>query len=572
MALAIEAIDEQFITIGTKDYDLIIDITGDPDTVEATGHMEGFSQHWDAANAQLHIRADEVTRLIAGVFWTVEIRKGTQVLTADIAYQVIPAAPILEALPMIHLYKGVPIKVDVVIENIPPLIIPNARLLGLKSELVEYGVNVGGKIPRDANLTLNSGDVTLMIPSDTGETSDMHDYPYVIEPGNPPSIGTPKFIPKGSYGEITFDDVNHALGYEWTLETADAATWNFFNNSRNTIDPSTVEITPGNLNVTIKFPNIAGASSYEYMLESEVRSSAWIRFTGTFENGMITTIIPDLEEGVEYTLRLRVASPWIGTPISVTVYGGRIAYIINRDRTVGNSALYIFTTATKRNSVASTIKKILLPTGNDDPVGIAIIGTTAYCLDDDDRAIYVFSTETAHNSRATQMKKIMLPGSGNTYDVAAYNNILYVYGYDRYNSISYDIFSMSPDTADGATASIIERWDIYIANLQGSPSLSVDEDFIYIVTTSNRLNGLYTFPRTIANRVRITAVLSRGLPVDNKNAEGVSVIGTTGYTVDTNRNIYIFDTTQARPPVEEIINIFQLPVGVNSPKGFDTSK
>ena len=439
LPLSIEAIDEQFIAIGTKDYDLIIDITGNPDTVEATGHMEGFSQHWDAVKGQLHIRAEEVTRLISGVFWTVEIRKGTQVLTADIAYHVIPAAPILEALPMIHLYKGVPINVDVVIENIPPLIIPNARLLGLKSELVEYGVNVGGKIPRDANLTLDSGDVTLMIPSDTGETSDMHDYPYVVEAGTPPAIGTPEFIPKGNYGELVFTDVNHALGYEWTLGEDDAAAWNFFSEARTVIDPSTVEITPGNLSVTLKFPNIAGASSYEYMLESERTSSAWIRFTGTFSNGMITTIIPDLEDGVEYTLRLRVASPWVGTPISVKVYGGRIVYCIH-DENRGDDVLYLFHTGVANGGTATRIKRVLLPTTLTTTGGLAVdADRNVYILNMVDRAsgekaLYVFNASVidaaSDGDRIAPSKKNPLPNDvGPNADgrgLAIYNNELYM--------------------------------------------------------------------------------------------------------------------------------------------------
>ena len=112
----------------------MIDITGDPETVEVTGHMEGFDYHWDATNDQLHIRAVEVTRLIAGVFWTVKITKDTEVLTADIAYNVVKASPIFETLAMLHLYKGVPINIDILIQNIPNLIMPNARLLGLKSQ------------------------------------------------------------------------------------------------------------------------------------------------------------------------------------------------------------------------------------------------------------------------------------------------------------------------------------------------------------------------------------------------------------------------------------------------------
>ena len=345
LPLAIESIDEQFVPLGTTDYDLVIDIAGKPDTVEASGHMEGFAQHWDAVNGQLHIRSKEVTRLISGVFWTIKITKGTQTLTADIAYNVVKAAPIFQTLVMLHLYRDVPINIDILIQNIPDLIVPNSQLIGLKSTLQDYGLNIGGELAADANFSVNEGDISVIVPSETGGTSEMHDYAYQIESGHPPAIGTPVFTPKGGHGTLEFTDVTHALGYEWTVQEGDAdrVDWSVFDSTRQLIDPGAVDVTPGHLQVTIKFPNIAGASSYEYRLESDDHEVDWKRFVGTLANGMITTIIPDLQDGVTYTLRLRVASPWVGTPVSITVYGGRLAYCMSVNGISGQEsrALYL---------------------------------------------------------------------------------------------------------------------------------------------------------------------------------------------------------------------------------------
>ena len=79
----------------------------------------------------------------------------------------------------------------------------------------------------------------------------MYNYPYEIESGSPPAIGTPAFTPKGNFGELAVDDVTHALGYEWTLATGAAADvdWNAFSDSRPVINLSEVEVTPGNLQV-----------------------------------------------------------------------------------------------------------------------------------------------------------------------------------------------------------------------------------------------------------------------------------------------------------------------------------
>ena len=598
LPLSIEAIDEQFIAIGTKDYDLVIDITGKPDTVEATGHMEGFAQDWDATNGQLHIRSEEVTRLIAGVTWNIKAIKGTEVLTSEIKYNVIPAAPILEDLPMIHLYKGVPINVDVVIENIPPLIIPNARLLGLKSELLEYGVNVGGEIPADANLTLDSGDVTLVIPSDTGETSDMHDYPYLIEAETPPAITTPEFTPYGNFGELAFDDINHALGYEWTLAEGDAAEWNFFNTARNTIHPNEVDITHGHLNVTLTFPNIAGASSYEYLLESELHNVGWTRFTGTLANNMITTIIPDLQDGVEYTLRLRVASPWIGTPISIKVYGGRLAYVIHEKfpNTIADSTLYIFHTGVADGGAASRIKRLLLPTTfNDRDARIGGLAVDAdrnvYILNtvgtSGEKALYVFNASVidaaSDGSRLSPSKKNPLPsdvgGGAQGRGLSIYNDELYMLlsasgtGTDVFDS---GMTVASTSVADGQTLTG-SRHTVF--NLGGTSqrneygrgfSVIANLMFVFGIKSSKAFIDAYARDSGLATTQRFTSFQLADEDndlIDKGNVTGLKVIDDVFYVIK-NRELVRnkFNTSINRYQQQSFMN---LPAGLTNPHWLD---
>ena len=462
MALTIEAIDEQFITVGTTDYDLVIDIGGDPDTVDPTGHMEGFTHHWDAANGQLHIKSDEVTRLLSGVHWDIKIAKDMKTVMRQIAYNVIQAAPIFQTLQTIHLYRGVDINFDIVIQNIPPLLIPNARLLGLKSELVEYGINVNGKIGTTDHFTFNRGEVSIIVPSETGGEATVHNFPYVIESGKPPVIESPEFRPRGNYGELTFGDVNHAFGYEWTLQDGDDPTWHAFSDTRPVINPSSIEVTPGTLNVTLKFPNISGASSYAYQLVSEHSETLWREFTGTFENGFITTIIPDLQEGVEYDLRLRVASPWIGAPISIKVYGGRMCYVLNRDSTgPSRFSLYIFHSGHKEGSLATRIKRLLLPVSM---IG-AFAGGLAVNSDGDvficnlvagrgnEKALYTFLASTIENaadgSRLVQDRKNLFSrdfeGSPWLQGMGIYENTLYAY----FSNFNVGVHQFSLPTVDG---------------------------------------------------------------------------------------------------------------------------
>lgn len=154
--LTIEAIDEQFIPIGTTDYDLVIDIGGAPDSVEPTGDFEGFYHDWDAAKSQLHIKSADVTRLIAGAVWTIKLTKRSRTLTRTVTYNVVPNAPIIMDPGAQTLYKGGNFNLNVDIANRPAVARGSGLLTALKYVALETGVNTAGRLPVDANLTENT--------------------------------------------------------------------------------------------------------------------------------------------------------------------------------------------------------------------------------------------------------------------------------------------------------------------------------------------------------------------------------------------------------------------------------
>lgn len=513
--LGIESIDEQFITFGTEDYDLVINITGRPDSAKAKGHMEGFGQDWDSVNGQLHIKSEEVTRLINGVNWDIEVVKDMQTLMGQIAYNVVQAAPIFASLGTIHLYRGVPINFDIIIQNIPPLLIPDAELLGLKSELLDYGINVKGEISSTDNFAFSSGNVTIIVPSDSGGADTTYNYAYEIEDGSPGQIMSPKFTPKGDYGVLEFPDVTHALGYEWTLtpegETVgDQAVWNVFDSTRQVIDPETVEVTPGNLNVTLKFRNIAGAASYAYRLESDTHEVDWTRFTGTLENGFIRTVVP-LREGVRYDLHVRVDQPWEGTPIRITVRGGRLCYTLHDDgansyiieMNDGDSSWDSGITAANVN----ILRKILLPSEINEPIKFIVVGDTVYVCNlvefprPRNYWIYVFSIDGIEtNQRVSTFRKFKLPYVTNSS----------VKGFDLFNSELYilqniatlwagatyhaHMYKVDSETANGATATGSDFWGRH-DHFHELSSLTVTEDWVYGIRGTN----LYSYANLDGN-------------------------------------------------------------------------
>ena len=555
--------------------------------------MEGFDSHWDAARGQLHIRAAEVTRLISGVHWDVDARKGMERLLSEIGYNVIKAPPIFETLPMLHLYRGVPINFDIVIQNIPNLIIPDARLLGIKSELLAYGLNFGGRIPVDSVFSFNTGNITLIIPSDTGETADMHDYPYIIESGSPPAIDTPAFTPKGNFGELVFSDVNHALGYEWQIEGQDD--WHLFSDSRPPINPDAVEVTPGNLQVTLKFPNVAGASSYEYSLDSETHEREWTPFTGTLENNMITTIIPDLEDGVEYTLRLRVASPWIGAPISLTVYGGRVCYTIQwntSDRT--QQYLYIFHTGHQHGTRAPRIKRLLLPTALSHPEsgGLAVNASGDVFilhwnrLAGEEKSLYTFLASTIANaadgSRLTQDRKNVFPSiiinDTNSFSsgMAEHEGNLYIYLQalpTGWNGVQ--IFPVP--TTDGAemtrTTTEDARFSSFASNGSG---LSVTDEAVWYPfrATTRDLPAPVDIDDFSVSGERVTLYASNNRNLDSLG-HGLKVIGDVFYTVvrsssPNTRRLEVFRINPEVSATNYILDFYlELPIGLTDPRYLD---
>ena len=582
MGLSIEAIAEQFITVGTKDYDLVIDIGGDPDTVKVTGLPEGFYQDWDAANDELHIKSDTVTRLINGQEWKIELIKGSKTLLGKVLWNAIQAAAILQTLPTLHLYKGVPLNFDIIIHNIPPQVIPKTLLIGIKSEQVAYGLNFKGQLPADADVTVTTENLTIVLPESTGHASVTKNYPFRIESGSPPTLGTPTFTPKGNYGELTFTDVQHALGYEWGIQRAGEETvWHFFNSDRPMIDQSQVEVTPGNLSVTLKFPNIPNAAAYEYQAikSGENPSGFWTRFTGTLQKNMIRTIIPNLEEGVQYDVMLRVASPWVGTPITLKIRGGRQCYVLNITST--QSWLYLFSTGHADNTQATRIKRMRLPSvleGDSAELdGLAVNAAgDVFILNTDptDTALYTFLAATiesaADGSTLTHNRRNPLPaGTWKAYGLAAYKNELYVYFFHSAPS-GWDYLRVMPVPTTDGTPLTTTRGSGVINN-PAPWGMSVTDETVYWCNTSYQEierhdRELYTAAADI------TLYASTGTTKSwDSHRSGLKVIGDSFYTV-TNANDFlrvyrINPEVHASRYIEDFT--LSLPSGLTSPRFLD---
>ena len=189
--LSIEAIDEQNIPILTEDYELEIDITGNPTRAYVDGDMEGFYHVWDSTNSKIRIKAIKVTRLISGAIWNVRLVKGTQTLNSQITYNVVPSAPVISDPGAQKLYRGGLFGLDVAIANRPTLARGNSLLTGLKYQARADGadgVNLAGQLPAAANLTESAFNANIYTENDGGHdnlavpiTIEMHTGVYVFD-------------------------------------------------------------------------------------------------------------------------------------------------------------------------------------------------------------------------------------------------------------------------------------------------------------------------------------------------------------------------------------------------------
>ena len=179
----IEAISTQDITIDT-DYELEIGITGDPEEVTVDGLMEGFGYSWDAANDTLTI-AGEATRLLGDAIWVVSAKEtsSSTAVTREITYNVVSGAPIIQELGTQTIYQGTFNDIFVEVANSPTQIQVETLLVGLKHEPdtvdeVE-GIRISGTPDRDANFTIDGGDMRILASNDGGE--DTYNLPFDIE-------------------------------------------------------------------------------------------------------------------------------------------------------------------------------------------------------------------------------------------------------------------------------------------------------------------------------------------------------------------------------------------------------
>ena len=185
--LTIEDIDEQFIPIGTLNYELSITISRQNVDARVGGLQEGFYQTFetqDDGSSQLKIKAEEVTRLIDAAVWRIDVRDkddNTEIFST-IDYHIVPVGPVFVDPGRQTIYKGVPFVALVEVRNDPSVQRASSELVGLKSDTVTIDdiayIKSEGRLPADANLTFSTFNADYYIENSGG--SDNLQVPFDI--------------------------------------------------------------------------------------------------------------------------------------------------------------------------------------------------------------------------------------------------------------------------------------------------------------------------------------------------------------------------------------------------------
>ena len=229
----IEDIDEQFIPVGTQNYELIIGIRGQHEDARVNGLQEGFYQHFENlsdGNSRLYVRSEEVTRLIAQAIWSVQVSDTDWRVTKPIIYNVVPVSPILEDPGRQTLWIGVPFRLLVETLNVPVVRRGESELVGLKFESVELEgrsyISSAGTLPVGTELTFDAFNSDYYVENPGG--SDTLQVPIDIrDDPDPPVINTVSNITRDSgYAAFTFEVSISAgtLPVSWSIAGIEGAT------------------------------------------------------------------------------------------------------------------------------------------------------------------------------------------------------------------------------------------------------------------------------------------------------------------------------------------------------------
>lgn len=396
--LSVEAIDAQNIPVLTENYELEIDIGGEPERAYVDGDMEGFYHTWSASDAKIRIKSEAVTRLISDAIWNVHLVKGTRTLDAEIIYNVVPSAPVIADPGQQDLIRDIEFSLDIGIANKPTVARGSGLLTGLKygpREDGEEGLNIAGKLPRDAGLTESTFNAAIYAENNGG--ADTVDVPF--------NILLPVF-----YGAKFGNATQNTTIYRFQL-----------NGNGNDIS-SDLSFTISSTFSATNTVSMAIDADYIYFHYNNQRVYRVARNTGDGQSVTPTELFFD---GHIFPKGLSVDANYLYVSHH---FAGR-GDIFRRNKSDG-----------------SADARLILGTSNGHPLGTAFHGSNFVALDNVDDRLYFYSIS---GTTVTAVKSIGLP-TGIYRDIDIIGDVIYV------TERSHKIHAVDATLADGTTLTAFE--------------------------------------------------------------------------------------------------------------------
>lgn len=225
------AVATQNITVNTA-YSLSVPYTG-----ATQGWVEGdivtefgFSHSFTATHLIVKGTPPVEKSNLQGVL---KLKNAEGTVSLPVIFNVGPAAPVFGTLPNnIPLYLGQQARIHVPVTNTIANLSVKGPWLQSTLEVVDGGIDILADVPSATQATLNmpaeARRFIVEVSNNGGSIlSPKSKLNFTLNSGSPPALGTVSGSLSGSTLTFSWSAVSGALGYEYTLESGNAATWTF---------------------------------------------------------------------------------------------------------------------------------------------------------------------------------------------------------------------------------------------------------------------------------------------------------------------------------------------------------
>lgn len=342
--------------------------------------------------------------------WTITAKKGNQIATSEITYNVLLPAPIIPVIPDQLIPKGITYTLTIPIENNPSEVQITGHLLGLKQS-GSNPVRLTGIVPIDAHFTINSGVFVVTAKNSDGTHSRNINWQfgrhlYAVDNATDKVYVIPSLTPDQATAEASrvFNLSSHSRNPSGAavdgndLYIIDLSDRQVFVIPADTPDMETPTATRA---FNFSYINVGGLTvdeNYVYLLDNTGHIRIYDKTTTSTQ-----AVNPTRSFRAITNSRNHVGLSHDGTNL----------YVLYQDTVDRHHKIAVVRKDTADNTNATIERKFQVPTTNGTPVALVIVENDIYYVATNDN-VYVFPKETANATTAVVSRTFSLPNAATT--------------------------------------------------------------------------------------------------------------------------------------------------------------